>query len=85
MRRRRLDGGENTVEDPEGSGQVVLAGMRHIAGERDAIMRRRYAETAAAAADAEKQATTKRWKDALAKPNLDYSEIFDEVNMTTPF
>ncbi|VUZ39536.1 unnamed protein product [Hymenolepis diminuta] len=78
MRRRRLDGGENTVEDPEGSGQVVLAGMRHIAGERDAIMRRRYAETAAAAADAEKQATTKRWKDALAKPNLDYSEIFDE-------
>nr|CDS33719.2 protein flightless 1 [Hymenolepis microstoma] len=76
MRRRRLDGGENTVEDLEGSGQVVLAGMRHIAGERDAIMRRRYAETAAA--DAEKQATAKRWKDALAKPNLDYSEIFDE-------
>ncbi|KAM7535541.1 hypothetical protein Aperf_G00000097873 [Anoplocephala perfoliata] len=75
MRRRRLDGGENTaVEDVESSGQVVLAGMRHIAGERDAIMRRRYAE--AAAAEAEKQA--KRWKDALAKPNLDYSDIFDE-------
>ncbi|KAH9285255.1 Protein flightless-1 [Echinococcus granulosus] len=78
MRRRRLDGGENAVttaaEDTEGS-QVVLAGMRHIAGEKDAIMRRRYAE--AAQAD-EKQVAAKRWKEALTKPNLDYSDIFDE-------
>ncbi|KAL5109592.1 Protein flightless-1 [Taenia crassiceps] len=77
MRRRRLDGGENAVtaaEDTEGS-QVVLAGMRHIAGEKDAIMRRRYAE--AAQVD-EKQVAAKRWKEALTKPDLDYSEIFDE-------
>lgn len=80
MRRRRLDGGENVVaaaaENAEGS-QVVLAGMRHIAGEKDAIMRRRYAEAAQAE---EKQNAAKRWKEALAKPNLDYSDIFDEVS-----
>ncbi|VDK36660.1 unnamed protein product [Taenia asiatica] len=77
MRRRRLDGGENAVataaEDTEGS-QVVLAGMRHIAGEKDAIMRRRYAE----AAQADEKQAAKRWKEALTKPNLDYSDIFDE-------
>ena len=80
MRRRRLDGGENVVaaaaENAEGS-QVVLAGVRHIAGEKDAIMRRRYAEAAQAE---EKQNAAKRWKEALAKPNLDYSDIFDEVS-----
>lgn len=77
MRRRRLDGGENP-EGVEGS-QAVLAGMRHIAGEKDAIMRRRYAAEAAAAEE-QKNLGSKRWKDALAKPNLDYSEIFDEVS-----
>ncbi len=77
MRRRRLDGGENSAENAEGS-QAVLAGMRHIAGEKDAIMRRRIDE-AAAQAEEDKQIAAKRWKDALTKPNLDYSEIFDEV------
>uniref|UniRef100_A0A5K3ERA7 Protein flightless-1-like protein n=1 Tax=Mesocestoides corti TaxID=53468 RepID=A0A5K3ERA7_MESCO len=74
MRRRRLDGGENSADGTEGS-QVVLAGMRHIAGEKDAIMRRRFDEAAQAE---EKQNAGKRWKEALAKPNLDYSDIFDE-------
>ncbi|VDN38648.1 unnamed protein product [Dibothriocephalus latus] len=49
--------------------------MRHVANEKEAIMRRRHEDVA----EEEKQISAKRWKDALAKPNLDYSDIFDHV------
>lgn len=69
LRRRRFDG---NVNDKDSS--AVLAGMRHVANEKEAIMRRRHEDVA----EEDKQISAKRWKDALAKPNLDYSEIFDQ-------
>ncbi|BHF73299.1 hypothetical protein SprV_0401638000 [Sparganum proliferum] len=69
LRRRRFDG---NVNDKDSS--AVLAGMRHVANEKEAIMRRRHEDVV----EEDKQISAKRWKDALTKPNLDYSEIFDQ-------
>ncbi|KAL3308754.1 hypothetical protein Ciccas_012709, partial [Cichlidogyrus casuarinus] len=58
----------------EGDSSMVLEGMRRVAKEKDELLKLREAE----AEEEAKQIAARRWQDALSRPNLDYSQIFDE-------